>query len=152
MPVNTGHETEPNRSANCLGDLSLVNRPETSLAGVLDTAHRCHVLGHDGEVLSPKNMKLALSTRFRLARSECTHLVVVERVHVQSIKCICGGTVTLPPLLHLDGTQIMRRIDITSLPFSGLKSLQNSAFSLRFLVFKELLAVRQSTAREVSDV
>lgn len=90
--------------------------------------------------------KLASSSCFYQPGNESTHLVVIERVHIQGIKCICGGTVALPPLLHLCRTQVMRRIDITSLPFSGLESLQDSAFSLRFLVFQELLAVRQSTS------
>lgn len=51
MPVNGRHETKTHGPADRLGDLALVDSPQTSLIAVLDASQRRHVLGHDGEIL-----------------------------------------------------------------------------------------------------
>lgn len=51
MSVDRGHEAETHCSANGLCDLALVDRSQTGLVSVLDTAEGGNVFGHDGEVL-----------------------------------------------------------------------------------------------------
>lgn len=63
------------------------------------------------------------------------HLVEIQRVQIQSIKGVPGGTLALSPFLHLSRAEIVRGIDITGLPLASLELLQCTALSLCPLVF-----------------
>lgn len=96
MGVDGGIDAHALDSADHLGHLALVDRSETGELGVVDHARRrCEVLD-EGEVL-----------------------VHVQRADAESINNIHVPHRPLPPLLHLDGAQVVRRVDVTNLPATG---------------------------------
>jgi hypothetical protein len=63
MPVHTGHETDPNGTANGLCDLALVDRSQPSDFAVFYPAHLGDVFRHDGEVLAPVRLAVKINRR-----------------------------------------------------------------------------------------
>lgn len=63
MSVDRGHKTKAHGSTNGLGNLALVDGPQTGLFTVLDAAERGNVLGHDGEVLELDEALLVVVSR-----------------------------------------------------------------------------------------
>lgn len=58
MTVDTRHQSECDRTADCFGDFALVNRAQTSESSGLDATHGGNVFGHQGEVLFEKRKGL----------------------------------------------------------------------------------------------
>lgn len=75
---------------------------------------------------------------------------MLERLDVQRIKSIVRWAPALRPFLHFTWAQIVWRIDIAWRPFSGLESLQDSAFILIFHILRDLTSMSssRSTLRE----
>lgn len=67
---------------------------------------------------------------------------MLERLDVQRIKSIVRWAPALRPFLHFTWAQIVWRIDIAWRPFSGLESLQDSAFILIFYILHDLSSMR----------
>lgn len=156
VSVNTGHETETNSSPDGLGNLALVDGPQTRHVSVLYPTHRGDIFRHNREVLRSTNyQRSAWIARqnhllsFPKVHDTLAYLIQIQGVQVQGVKGISRGTVTLPPFLHLCRAEIMRGIEITGFPFTRLKPLQSPALTLSPLLLEKSAAVHWSTAAVV---
>lgn len=114
MLVDCGIKTHALDPADHLGDLSLVYRSEMGGGRGLD-----HSRG-SGEVLYQREVLLyVLGQDYRLTGFiENTDLVHIHRADSQGVNNIDAGRRPLAPLLHLDGAQIVWRVDIAGLPLA----------------------------------
>ena len=65
VPVHTGDQSQTDCPPDGLRHLALVARTQAGVLAVLDSAHLCHVLGHDAEVLY-NHCQHSIHANFRL--------------------------------------------------------------------------------------